>query len=231
MKNILFVTPTTTFDNGAEISIFYLMKYLVSQGYNVFSVCQEIPEPQQDEHRKHYDEVGINAIYLPAAKWWWEDAPGGQPGSKAHRVESYRRNIKEIGGVIEEYSIDLVISNTVNVFQGAVAANVAGVPHYWLIHEFPEKEFAYYLDKCDFISEFSTEIFSVSGNLNDKLQQLFNDKQIGCFVPYTQIPDMELDKGDKARIVSVGRVNERKNQLELIQSFGQLQKDENSNLE
>lgn len=42
---------------------------------------------------------------------------------------------------------------------------------------------------------------------------------------------MELDKGDKARIVSVGRVNERKNQLELIQSFGQLQKDENSNLE
>ena len=45
MKNILFVTPTTTFDNGAEISIFYLMKYLVSQGYNVFSVCQEIPEP------------------------------------------------------------------------------------------------------------------------------------------------------------------------------------------
>ena len=231
MKNILFVTPTTTFDNGAEISIFYLMKYLVSQGYNVFSVCQEIPEPQQDEHRKHYDEVGINAIYLPAAKWWWEDAPGGQPGSKAHRVESYRRNIKEIGGVIEEYSIDLVISNTVNVFQGAVAAKVAGVPHYWLIHEFPEKEFAYYLDKCDFISEFSTEIFSVSGNLNDKLQQLFNDKQIGCFVPYTQIPDMELDKGDKARIVSVGRVNERKNQLELIQSFGQLQKDENSDLE
>lgn len=231
MKNILFITPTTTFDNGAEISIFYLMKYLVSQGYNIYSVCQEIPEPQQDEHRKHYDEVGIKMIYLPAAKWWWEDAPGGKPGSKAHRVESYRRNIKEIGEIIKEHSIDLVVSNTVNVFQGAVAAKLTACPHYWLIHEFPEKEFAYYLNKCDFISEYSTEIFSVSGNLNNCLQKLFPDKNIGCFIPYTQIPDMELARGDKARIVSVGRVNERKNQLELIKSFGRLQKDGNNDLE
>lgn len=231
MKNILFVTPTTTFDNGAEISIFYLMKYLVAQGYNIYSVCQEIPVPRQDEHQKHYDEVGIKMIYLPAAKWWWEDAPGGKPGSKAHRVESYRRNIKEIGEIIEKYSINLVVSNTVNVFQGAVAAKLAGIPHYWLIHEFPEKEFSYYLDKCDFISEYSTEIFSVSGNLNNSLQQLFQNRKIGCFVPYTQIPDMELIKGDKVRIVSVGRINERKNQLELIKSFERLQTKEHSDLE
>ncbi|WP_422803101.1 glycosyltransferase family 4 protein [Streptococcus sp. FT1-106] len=231
MKNILFVTPTTTFDNGAEISIFYLMKYLVSHGYNIYSVCQEIPAPQQDEHQKHYDEAGIKMIYLPAAKWWWEDAPGGKPGSKAHRVESYRRNIKEIGEIIEEHFIELVISNTVNVFQGALAAKLAGIPHYWLIHEFPEKEFAYYLDKCDFISEYSTEIFSVSGNLNNCLQQLFKNKKIGSFVPYTQIPDMDLSKGDKVRIVSVGRVNERKNQLELIKSFERLQTKEHSDLE
>ena len=231
MKNILFVTPTTTFDNGAEISIFYLMKYLVSQGYNIFNVCQEIPALQQDEHQKHYDEADIKMTYLPAAKWWWEDAPGGKPGSKAHRVESYRQNIKGIGEIIEEYSIDLVISNTVNVFQGAVAAALAGIPHYWLIHEFPKNEFSYYLDKCDFISEYSTEIFSVSGNLNHCLQQLFPTRKIGCFVPYTQIPDMELARGDRVRIVSVGRINEPKNQLELIKSFNCLQTKEYPDLE
>lgn len=231
MKNILFVTPTTTFDNGAEISIFYLMKYLVSQGYSIFSVCQEIPAPKQDEHQKHYDEAGIKMIYLPAAKWWWEDAPGGKPGSKAHRVESYRRNIKEICEIIEDYSIDMVISNTVNVFQGAVAAKLTARPHYWLIHEFPEKEFAYYLDKCDFISEYSTEIFSVSGNLNECLQKIFLNKKIGQFIPYTQISEMELSEGSKTRIVSVGRINERKNQLELIKSFRRLQKAGNNDLE
>lgn len=231
MKNILFVTPTTTFDNGAEISIYYLMKYLVSQGFNVCSVCQEVPEYFQNEHRKHYDEAGINVIYLPSAKWWWEDAPGGNPGSQAHRIESYRRNIKEIGEIIENNAIDLVISNTVNVFQGALAAKLCGVPHYWLIHEFPEKEFAYYLEKCDFISDYSTEIFSVSGNLNYKLQQLFNGRHIGSFIPYTQISEISLAKGNKTRIVSVGRVNDRKNQLELIKSFGQLQNDGNYEIE
>jgi hypothetical protein len=31
MKKILFLSPTGTMDNGAEISIFNLMKYLVEQ--------------------------------------------------------------------------------------------------------------------------------------------------------------------------------------------------------
>lgn len=37
--------------------------------------------------------------------------------------------------------MDLVISNTVNVFQGALAAAFEDVKHFWLIHEFPGGEF------------------------------------------------------------------------------------------
>ena len=36
-KNILFISPTGTLDNGAEISIFHLMKYLVQDGYHVIN--------------------------------------------------------------------------------------------------------------------------------------------------------------------------------------------------
>ncbi len=32
-KTILFISPTGTMDNGAEISIFNLMKFLVSKGF------------------------------------------------------------------------------------------------------------------------------------------------------------------------------------------------------
>ena len=40
MKNILFVSPTGTLDNGAEISIFELQKQLKSKGHHVVNVTQ-----------------------------------------------------------------------------------------------------------------------------------------------------------------------------------------------
>ena len=40
MKNILFISPTGTLDNGAEISIFEFQKKLVAMGYQVVNVTQ-----------------------------------------------------------------------------------------------------------------------------------------------------------------------------------------------
>ena len=37
-KTILFISPTGTLDNGAEISIVNLMKFLVKKGYRVLNV-------------------------------------------------------------------------------------------------------------------------------------------------------------------------------------------------
>ena len=36
--NVLFISPTGTLDNGAEISILNLMKYLSDEGLNVYNV-------------------------------------------------------------------------------------------------------------------------------------------------------------------------------------------------
>ena len=38
----------------------------------------------------------IQAFGIPAVKWWWEEAPGGLPGTHNQRLESYRDNIKRI---------------------------------------------------------------------------------------------------------------------------------------
>ncbi len=231
MKKILFVSPTSTFDNGAEKSIFYLMELMVARGYKVFNVCQKLPDTMLEKHIDVYKEAGITNIYLPAVKWWWEDAPGEIHATKEQLATSYRQNIEDISEILTKYDIDLVISNTVNVFQGAVAAALNQIPHYWLIHEFPEKEFAYYLDKCDFISDYSTEIFSVAGNLNQSIQHLFPNRQVRNFIPYTKILDFQIPKGEKKRIVCVGRLTERKNQLELIKAFELLKKQGYSDFE
>ncbi|MEY8537172.1 glycosyltransferase family 4 protein [Lactococcus muris] len=221
MKNILFVSPTGTFDNGAEISIFYLMTALVKRGNKVINVAPGYQGEDKTSYQNKFKASGIDTYILPAGKWWWEDAPGGLPEDAKVRAFYYRENIAQIRQLIQENSIDLVVTNTVNMFQGALAAACESIPHFWLIHEFPENEFAYYLDKIDFIAEYSKEIYSVTGLLNQKLNLLFGEKDIKQFIPYSEVDASPLKKGEKIRFVSVGRLTERKNQLELLKAYHQ----------
>lgn len=221
-KTILFISPTGTLDNGAEISIVNLMKFLVDEGYRVLNVFPDYKVPSQEEYRTALQNAGIETYGLTAVKWWWEDAPGGSPGNHFMRVTSYNKNIKDIRNIIVDNKVDLVISNTVNVFQGALAAAFENVKHFWLIHEFPEGEFGYYKEKMDFIDKFSDDIFAVTGALTEDLEKYFPNRKIYSFAPYTQMDPKEEIKTDSNfhnRIISVGRLTQRKNQLELIKAF------------
>lgn len=221
-KTILFISPTGTLDNGAEISIVNLMKFLVDEGYRVLNVFPDYKVPSQEEYRTALQNAGIETYGLTAVKWWWEEAPGGSPGNHFMRVTSYNKNIKDIRNIIVDNKVDLVISNTVNVFQGALAAAFENVKHFWLIHEFPEGEFGYYKEKLDFIDKFSDDIFAVTGALTEDLEKYFLNRKIYSFAPYTQMDPKEEIKTDSNfhnRIISVGRLTQRKNQLELIKAF------------
>ena len=207
-KTILFISPTGTLDNGAEISIVNLMKFLVKKGYRVLNVFPDYKVPSQEDYQAELQKAGIKTYGLSAVKWWWQEAPGGSPGNHFLRVKSYNKNVKDIRNIIVENTVDLVISNTVNVFQGALAAT-----------------FGYYKEKLDFIDKFSDEIFAVTGALTEDLQKHFPNRKIYSFAPYTQIETKEgvsLGSNDHHRIVSVGRLTQRKNQLELIKAFQML---------
>jgi len=221
-KTILFISPTGTLDNGAEISIVNLMQFLVDEGYRVLNVFPDYKVPSQEEYRTALQNAGIETYGLTAVKWWWEEAPGGSPGNHFMRVTSYNKNIKDIRNIIVDNKVDLVISNTVNVFQGALAAAYENVKHFWLIHEFPDGEFGYYKEKLDFIDKFSDDIFAVTGALTEDLEKYFPNRKIYSFAPYTQMDPKEEIKTDSNfhnRIISVGRLTQRKNQLELIKAF------------
>lgn len=78
MKNILFISPTGTLDNGAEISIFEFQKKLVAMGYQVVNVTQASGDKVYIEA---FEKAGIKNIMLNAVKWWWEEAPGPVKGT------------------------------------------------------------------------------------------------------------------------------------------------------
>ena len=226
-KTILFISPTGTMDNGAEISIFNLMKFLVSKGFRVLNVFPDYRVPVQKNYMEQMEKAEIQAIGIPAVKWWWEEAPGGLPGTHYQRVKSYEDNIKRIREILNQNKVDLVISNTANVFQGALAAAEENIRHFWLIHEFPEGEFGYYREKLNFINDFSDEIFAVTGALTQNLQCLLPNRTIYSFAPFSEITIDRVSSNvdDSKGIVCIGRLTERKNQLELIKAYRKINSD------
>ena len=222
-KRILFISPTGTLDNGAERSITNLMVHLVNLGYTIFNIYPENGHPTHIEYVKKLQTAGVRLYPLNTLKWWWEEAPGERLFSKEERLVFYQKNIKEIRDLIREHQIELVISNTANVFQGSIAAACEDIPHFWLIHEFPEREFEYYADKINYIFDNSDKVFAVQGNLVKKLGEANTyPSNLQAFVPYTQISSDDLLPSNQRRIVSIGVINENKNQIELLKAYQKL---------
>ena len=59
MKKIAFLSPTGTFDNGAEISIFYLMKVLKAEGYQVINVAPASFPHLEKSYREQFATIDV----------------------------------------------------------------------------------------------------------------------------------------------------------------------------
>ncbi|MBJ8349049.1 glycosyltransferase family 4 protein [Streptococcus zalophi] len=222
-KNILFISPTGTLENGAEISITNLMTYLSELGYKVFNVFPNISHPTQKNYEEKMIAHNIKYYKLDILNWWWEEAPGILHGTKFERSFYYEKNINEIRNIIVDNNIDIVISNTVNVFQGAIAASLEKKKHIWIIHEFPKDEFDYYTEKIEFIDNCSDAIFAVDGPLTKKLKELFpKTTTIHSFIPMPNFSTSKLSVGKSIRFISISKINENKNQLELLTAYKEL---------
>ena len=222
---ILFVSPVGAMFSGAEVSIVNLMKLLVQQGHEVYNVIPDNAPHIDKDYLRHMDTTGIKLFQLKTNQWWW-------PESKTLDISdleiqaSQQKNIDEIREIIQNEQIELVISNTVNVFQGAMAAACEKVRHIYIIHEFPFGEFGYYKDLIPLIDDLSDKIFVVEGELYHTLTNYFTTDKLIPFIPYTEVQERPLKNSTISRFVSIGGINERKNQLELLEAYNQLNRKE-----
>lgn len=220
MKNIAFISPTGTLDNGAEISIVNFMKLLTSKGYNVFNIFPHSLHSTRESYIACMIENNISFLDVPLLNWWWEDSPAFKNGSIEERAYFYQQYIFDIRKYLRDNKIDVVISNTANVFQGALAAAFEEIEHFWLVHEFPIEEFAYYRQNISFMKQTSDRVFSVRGHLNEMLSDLFSeDFKVASFMPFSEVSISSVEKGVIPRIVSIGKINDNKNQIELLKAY------------
>ena len=218
---ILFVSPVGAMFSGAEVSIVNLMKLLVQKGHEVYNVIPDNTPHIDKDYLRHMDTTGIKLFQLKTNQWWW-------PESKTLDISdleiqaSQQKNIEEVREIIRNEKIELVISNTVNVFQGAFAAACEKVRHFYIIHEFPFGEFGYYKDLTPLIDDLSDKIFVVEGELYHTLTNYFATDKLIPFIPYTEVQERPLKNSTISRFVSIGGINERKNQLELLEAYNHL---------
>lgn len=222
---ILFVSPVGAMFSGAEVSIVNLMKLLVQKGHEVYNVIPDNTPHIDKDYLRHMDTTGIKLFQLKTNQWWW-------PESKTLDISdleiqaSQQKNIEEVREIIRNEKIELVISNTVNVFQGAFAAACEKVRHFYIIHEFPFGEFGYYKDLIPLIDDLSDKIFVDEGELYHTLTNYFTTDKLIPFIPYTEVQERPLKNSTISRFVSIGGINERKNQLELLEAYNQLNRKE-----
>ncbi len=222
-KRILFVSPTGTLDNGAERSITNLMVYMSELGHTVANAFPQLGHDSADAYRRKLEMANISLFPLAIGKWWWPEAPGESGLTKESQNYFYQNYVYDLRQIIREQAIEIVVSNTANVFAGAVAAACEGIPHVWLIHEFPRDEFAYYGEKLPFMLENSEKVFAVAGSLSKELTTVTqNHPKLASFIPYSDVELVELRDGEGSRIVSIGQINTNKNQLELLAAYQRL---------
>ena len=68
-KKILFISPTGTLDNGAEISIVNLMEYLVQTGHQLINAIPDYHVAVQQDYISSLAALGVETIALPSVKW------------------------------------------------------------------------------------------------------------------------------------------------------------------
>jgi glycosyltransferase involved in cell wall biosynthesis len=118
---------------GAEQCLLLLLQRLSRKGYH-----SVVAVPRPGPLTEQLEALGVPVVYVPFMKRWLTKAQ--VPGLKRFFYNPYQvpfmiRSATALRKVIRQYQVNLVHTSTSVVFDGALAAVLANVPHVWHIHE------------------------------------------------------------------------------------------------
>lgn len=216
MKKILFMAAIGSDINGADLSLTHQMVYCSQNGFDVHLVATYLTEEYKVFLRNHY------ITYHQLDYTWWNSQDISDENSNVLDFQAVSSLIE----LIQSEMIDVTVSNTGNIPQLALAATLTSKPHIWLVHEFPNGEFAYTAEKYDFISNFSNIILTSGAVLADYLRKYYEIEHISNFLPYTEKPVINYQNDQPIKLISVNAITgDGKNHMETIKIFELVQRD------
>ena len=126
MRTVLFISHTAEL-NGAELWLFETLKGLDRTKY---APVLALPGPGIFEDAARAAE--IETVRVPLV-WWITERSGLWKGPAAGVLT--RRHAERLAALAGEKNAALIFSNSAAVAAGAVAAEKAGLPHVWAVHE------------------------------------------------------------------------------------------------
>lgn len=130
--NILFVSHGGRRNGGAQNVLFALIKHAST----IFNCHCLFPENGQFS-----DQVAALGVQKHVVRFnWW----AGFELDTIYKISNFcmnlHKSVNAVVDIINKNKINMVISNTVVMAEGAFAAQICGIPHIWYIHEILSKD-------------------------------------------------------------------------------------------
>ena len=130
---ILFVSHSSELF-GAERSMLEAVAALNEKGLVV-----EVVVPSEGELATKLRSLGITVHQIPYT--WWVASPGWR--GTYYRLRRKLQNLMagpKFNRLLREHRPDVVVTNTLTIPSGALAARRAKIPHVWYVHEFARED-------------------------------------------------------------------------------------------
>lgn len=210
---------------GAELSMCEAVDCLREKG-----VAVEVVLPWRGELAQRFEQMSIPAHIFPVMKW----AGHGPERQLRFRLGRARRNFQvlwRLTSYLRRSRPDVVVSNTLTVAAGALAARLAGVPHVWYVHELSGSQgHDLYFDWGERFSFWlmdllSARIIANSQTVCDQLASRIHRRKVSVIYYAVEVePSAETVRrdGHSFRLIQVGRVSPGKRQEDAVRAVALL---------
>lgn len=176
------------------------------------------------------ESIGFEVVIVHSYPWVLR-----QPATEAERLLRYQQGnaaaLGTITALIEDRSIDLVMTNTIVNPWSAVAASLTGRPHVWFVREYGERDHGLrfqYGENATFsdIANMSDLVVTNSRAVDDFVRGFAPSARSTVLYPSVEPVSggaQELrPRGRRLRVLALGKVSESKGQRDLIEAVALL---------
>lgn len=214
---VLFISHSSDIYGGAEKSFLLLLKSIDRKRFDPVVII-----PGSGSMEEELDRSGIRT-YKIYYRWWFY-----RRLSITIFLQCIARELLALPkflSIIKKEKIEIVYTNTIVIFSGAISAFIAGIPHIWHIREIINNKFPLYLFLPNkfvlfLVLKFSNRIIAVSqavadqfsaNNLN-KINVVPNAVDFHVFEGNTLTLNIKGINPEDYLIAVIGRLEERKGQ-------------------